>query len=97
MKIVFNHKIKCTDAQACALEIQSKIKKLTGELNKLGIMYAVSIHHIQNNHKIWFHAYEQNNIHESESQGKTVYQDSEIIKKFIGKMPTLNEIKKVLE
>jgi len=97
MKLVFNHKISCIDGEKCALEIQSKIEKLTGELNKIGLMYHISIHHVQNNHRIWVFFYDTDNVNESESQGKTVYQDSKIIKKFIGKKPTLNEIEKVLE
>tara|TARA_R100001244_G_C5088328_1_gene115742 strand:- start:222 stop:515 length:294 start_codon:yes stop_codon:yes gene_type:complete len=97
MKLVFNHKMSCTDATICALEIQSKIEKLTGELNKIGLMYHISIHHVQNNHRIWVFFYDTDKIHESEVVGKTVYQDSKIIKKFIGKKPTLNEIEKVLE
>jgi len=96
MKLVFNHKMSCTNATICALEIQSKIKKLTGELNKLGLMYHVSIYHVQNNHRLWIFFYESNKIHECESQGKTVYHDSKLVKKFIGKKPTLNEIKKVI-
>jgi len=96
MKLVFYHNIKCDDGQACALKIRSKIEKLTGELNKIGLMYHVSIYHVPNNHKIWVFFYDHDNIHESESQGKTIYQDNKLIKKFKGKMPTESEIKKII-
>jgi len=96
MKLVFNHKLSCTDATICATEIQSKIKKLTGDQNKIGLMYHVSINHAQNNHRIWVFFYDSDKIHEGESKGKTVYQDNKLIKKFKGTMPTESEIKKAI-
>tara|TARA_R100001086_G_C11671812_1_gene213121 strand:+ start:191 stop:487 length:297 start_codon:yes stop_codon:yes gene_type:complete len=98
MKFVIEKKLSCTlDTLAkCSSDIYEKIGSKLGD-NIIGDNYHISILHKQNNHKIWIFLYDKIGRHESEAQGKNIYQNSSLIKKFIGTKPTLNEIKKVLE
>ena len=101
MKLVFTKNISCTDPNKCALDIQKKIEdkfdiKLHGE-NKTEIRSAhITIYHFNNLHKLWIFLYDKDGIHESESNGKTVYQNSDKVKKFVGTIPTLDQIKKAI-
>ena len=97
MKFVIDKKLTCTGdtLDKCGDGIRSKIKSLLGD-NIDGVNYHTSISHKQNNHRIWIFFYDSDKIHESESKGKTVYKETDLVKKFKGTMPTESEIKKAI-
>ena len=79
------------EKEKCAELIQSKIYVyLKQEILEDG---HISISHKPNDHTIWLFLYDNPLKHESESEGKVIIQDSEIIKKWIGKTPILSELK----
>ena len=96
MKFVINKKLTCTldTLDKCGDGIRSKIKSLLGD-NIDGVNYHTSISHKQNNHRIWVFLYDKTGTHESEAQGKNVFNESSLVKKFKGTMPTEKEIKNV--
>ena len=97
MKFVIEKKLTCTfeSSEKCGNDIRTKIKSLLGD-NIDSVNYHTSILHKQNNHKIWIFLYDKTGTHESEAQGKNIFQASSLIKKFKGTMPTESEIKKAL-
>ena len=96
MKFKFNQNIKCHNGD-CSTKLQSKLIKLLNTSDRL--MFHMSISHIPNNHIIWVFLYSKNNIHESEVRGKNVFNKNpdQPCKKFNGKIPTLEELKKQLK
>jgi len=92
VKKVCNHKT----VNQCSNDIITKIKSLMKN-NIDSINYHISIFHEKNNHIIWLFLYDNDKIHESESDGETVYNNSKTIKKFSGTKPTLSEIKNALK
>ena len=97
MKFVIDKKLTCTldTVDKCGNDIRTKIKSLLGD-NIDSVNYHTSISHKQNNHKIWIFLYDKTGTHESESKGKTVYKETDLVKKFEGIMPTESEIKKAI-
>ena len=97
MKFVINKKLTCTieTSEKCGNDIRTKIKSLLKD-NIDSINYHISILHKQNNHRVWVFLYEQDKRNESERKGKTVYKNSNLVKKFVGTIPTLDQIKKAI-
>ena len=101
MKLVFNKNISCDNPTKCNRDIQKKIEdkfgiKLHAESRTEKVSAHLSIFHKNGNHKIWIFLYDKSGINESESNGKTVYQKSEKVKKFVDTIPTLDQIKKII-
>jgi len=95
MKIKFNLNKTCTHdtVNACAELILNKIETITGKLNNNG---HISIYHEKENHVVWIFLYDENGIHESESKGKTIFQNSKKVKKFTGQKPTIEQLKEII-
>ena len=97
MKFVIDKKYSCNfeTGNECDKGIIKKIEsKLKGNTDKIN--FHISIRHSMPNHRIWVFLYDEDNKHESESHGKTVYTQSNTVKKFKGTKPTESEIKKIL-
>jgi hypothetical protein len=93
MKIVLTKNISCVDTAKCMVKIKNKIETLTGDFSTCG---HVSIQHEQKNHKVWLFLYDNDGKHESESQGKTIIQETPYVKKYTGKKITQKQIKDLL-
>ena len=95
MKFVFTLNKTCTDSGKCSDIMFAKLKTLL-ETNDQHTFH-LSISHVPNNHKYWIFLYSSKGAHESEALGKNLIRKNNKIKKFIGKIPSETEIKKVLE
>ena len=95
MRIVFKKNISCDNSLKCSVNFSDKLEKLYPQLLR-GINYHVTIIHSQNNHKVFFFAYDSNGKHESEHKGKIIITKDENIKKYSGSTPTESEIKKLI-
>ena len=84
----------CNDSEKCSNQIQTKIENITGKLSKsvsnivIEAYGHISISHEQNKHIIWLFLYDSDKIHESESEGKIITQNSDIVRRFKGMTPT---------
>jgi len=100
MKIKFNKNITCDEPDICSANITEKIiakypkwqchtKKQNGHL---------SILHQQNNHIIWFFAYDNNGIAETEDTNskKTVTQNNPNVTKYTGITIKESDLKKLI-
>jgi hypothetical protein len=94
MKYKLTLNISCQNAGKCADDIKKKVTDLleTDDPNQ----FHISIFHERTKHQIWIFTYDKAKKNESEAQGKTIIQHDENIKKFTGKKPTLDQLKKVL-
>ena len=99
MKFVFelNKTCKNNDSGDCGDETFEKLKTLLGTSDQS--QFHLSISHVPNNHRLWVFLYSKAGTHESEVHGKTVLNNkpNAIIKKFAGKIPTLDKLKQVLQ
>lgn len=101
MKFVFTKNISCDDSIKCDKDIQKKIEdkfgiKLHTESKTEKLSAHLSVFHKNNNHQVWLFLYSKKGVHESESNGKTVYQNSDKVEKFVGTIPSEAEIKKAI-
>ena len=104
MKYVFEKNLSCNDktVNECTSNIFTKISlkfpniKFQAEEITDKVNGHISISHKNNHHRIWVFVYDKNGIHEGESLGKTVYNESNRIKKISGKFPTEKELKQAI-
>jgi hypothetical protein len=99
MKFVFSLNKTCKNNHSgdCGDETFEKLKTLLDTSDQS--QFHLSISHVPNNHKYWVFLYNSNGTHESEVHGKTVLNNkpNDKIKKFSGKIPTLDKLKQVLQ
>lgn len=95
MKFKFTQNISCEDSGDCSNNLFAKLKDLleTSDQNQ----FHISISHKPNNHDIWVYLYSKNGEHEAETNGKDIKTKAAHIKKFTGKIPTLDKLKQVLQ
>jgi len=91
MKFVFTLNKTCTDSGKCSDIMFAKLKTLL-ETNDQQTFH-LSISHVSKKHHVWVFLYSKAGEHESESQGKNRVRKNNKIKKFIGKIPTLTQLK----
>lgn len=97
MKYVFtidNFKNKL-DSSLDHEEIQKKIITLTGEFNNNYTGHLSIFHISKKKKKIWLFLYNEDGIGENENEGKDVLTKNNLVKKYKGKKPSLEAIKKL--
>ena len=94
MKFKFTQNISCKDSADCSDNLFAKLKDLI-EISDQN-QFHISICHKPNNHVIWVFLYSNKGEHEAETHDKDIKTKAAHIKKFTGKIPTLDKLKQVL-
>lgn len=105
MKYVFEKNLSCNNEtfEQCNNDIVNSIElkfpniKFHAEEITDKVNGHISISHDNKKHKIWVFVYDKNGIHEGESLGKTVFNESNRIEKITGKFPTEADFIKAID
>jgi len=95
--------INCNDSSICARQIITRLEnkynlKLMGSTETDKINGHVSISHKQNDHTVWFFAYDVNNIHEAENENIIVTQpNNRVLHKPVNPRPTRGAVRSEIE
>ena len=110
--IKFNKNISCQDVVKCSNDITAKLEKflnvkLVANTESDKISGHLSLHHAEGDHTIWLFLYSSTGEHEGEKTDKQQFKKGIIKKipkitqnkraiKFTGKIPTVEQIKKLI-
>tara|TARA_R100001086_G_scaffold18844_2_gene9182 strand:+ start:1066 stop:1374 length:309 start_codon:yes stop_codon:yes gene_type:complete len=77
-------------------KIENKIGiKLHGDKNNKTTSGHISVAISKDTVLVWVFLYDKNGVHESESNGKIIKQNSDLVKKFTGIIPKIKDLEKL--